>query len=173
MNLKKLLFSSILIFIISSLCHFLYSTFPCFLTSIFAPVNESIFEHLKMLFTAEMIFSIGTFLKEKEDRNKYLRMLLRGYLSIFILLLLYLPIYSFFGEHMIITLIILWITVLLTEYILTFLSKKKSHPYLNIASIFIIILTYVLFTYLTYHPIKEALFFDTKNQKYGIDILNK
>lgn len=173
MKFKNLLFRSIIIFLISTLCHFLYSTFPCFLTSIFAPVNESIFEHLKMLFTAEILFSLGSFYFEKKDKNKYLRMLLRGYLSLFILLLIYLPSYMLLGENMILTLVILFITIFLTEYILTFLSKKKHHPILNIVSVILIVLTYIIFTYLTYHPIKEQLFFDTKNKKYGIDILNE
>lgn len=172
MKFKNLLVRSIFIFILCSLCHFTYSTFPNFFTSIFAPVNESIFEHLKMLFTAEILFSIIIMVKEK-DNNKYLRALLRGYISIFILLLLYLPIYYFLGEIMILTFIILFVTIFLTEYILTFLGKKKHHPYLNIASVFLIIITYMLFTFLTYHPIKEKLFWDSENKKYGIDILNK
>lgn len=172
MNFKKLAKNSIIIFLLCCLCHFGYSAFPNFISSIFFPVNESIFEHLKMLFTAEILFSIGCFLFIK-DKNQYLRMLLRGYLSIFILLLLYLPIYYLFGEIMILTLIILLITIFITEYILCFLSNKKHHPYLNMASIFLIIITYVIFAYLTYYPIKENLFLDKENNKYGIDILNK
>ncbi len=167
MNLKNLIKSSVIIFALCSLCHFGYSTFPSFISSIFFPVNESIFEHLKMLFTAEVIFSLGSFLFIK-DNNKYIRMLLRGYLSIFILLLLYLPIYYLFGEIMIVTFLILFITIFATEYILGYLSTKKHHPYLNIASVFFIIITYILFSYLTYHPIKENLFLDKESNKYGI-----
>lgn len=125
-----------------------------------------------MLFTAEVIFSLGSFLFVK-DKNKYIRILLRGYLSIFILLLLYLPIYYLFGEIMIVTLLILFITIFGTEYILEYLSTKKHHSYLNIVSVFLIIITYIIFGYLTYHPIKENLFLDKENNKYGIDILNK
>jgi len=171
MKIKKLLLATILVFVLCFLCHFGYSTFPCFITSIFFPVNESIFEHLKMLFTAEIIFSLLSLFYVKEDKNPFLRMLLRGYLSIFILLLLYLPIYYFLGEVMILTFIILFITIFLTEYILTFLSKKKSYHFLNMASIFMVIITFGIFTFLTYHPIKEELFFDPENKKYGIDIL--
>ena len=173
MNIKKLLLESIFIFILCALCHFGYTIFPNFLTSIFFPVNESIFEHLKMLFTAEIIFSIGKIIFEKKDKNKYLRMLLRGILSVFILLLLYLPLYYFLGEIMILTFLILFTTIFLTEYILSFLSSKKSHPYLNIASIVGVVFIFIILGYLTYHPIKEKLFFDEQHKKYGIDIIEK
>lgn len=173
MNMKKLLLESIIIFILCSFCHFGYTIFPNFVTSIFFPVNESIFEHLKMLFTAEVIFSIGKIILDKKDKNKYLRMFLRGILSVFILLLLYLPIYYFLGEIMLLTFLILFTTIFLTEYILSFLSSKKSHLSLNIASIAGTILLFIILGYLTYHPIKEKLFFDEQHKKYGIDIIEK
>ncbi len=118
MKFKKLVLSTIIIFLLCSLCHFGYTIFPSFITSIFFPVNESIFEHLKMLFTAEVLFSIFTF--SKKDYSFFLLMFLRGCLSVFILLMLYLPIYYLLGEVMLVTFLILFITILLTEYILTF-----------------------------------------------------
>lgn len=171
MKFKKLVLSTIIIFLLCSLCHFGYTIFPSFITSIFFPVNESIFEHLKMLFTAEVLFSIFTF--SKKDYSFFLRMLLRGCLSVFILLMLYLPIYYLLGEVMLVTFLILFITILLTEYILTFLPKKKHHCYWNVASVFLLIGIYILFTYFVYHPIFEKLFFDEENKKYGIDILDE
>ena len=168
---KFILVNSILIFLINFPLHFLYERCPNFLTSLFVPVNESIFEHLKMLFTAEVLFSIFTF--SKKDYSFFLRMLLRGCLSVFILLILYLPIYYLLGEVMLVTFLILFITILLTEYILTFLPKKKHHCYWNVASVFLIIGIYILFTYFVYHPIFEKLFFDEENKKYGIDILDE
>ena len=47
---KKIILSSFIIFILSTLFHSLYNYLPCFLTSIIVPVNESIFEHMKMIF---------------------------------------------------------------------------------------------------------------------------
>ncbi len=169
-DFKSLLFSSIIIFILCSLFHFGYRLLPSFFTSIFFPVNESIFEHLKMLATAEVIFSLLVMIRGKQ-KNSFLKMFLRIILSIFLLLLLYLPIYTIFGEVMIYTFIALFISIFLTEYILTFLKKK--HPILNVVSAFLIIIIYLFFLYLTYHPIHEMLFYDNKNHKYGIDILDK
>ena len=53
---KKIILSSFIIFILSTLFHSLYNYLPCFLTSIIVPVNESIFEHMKMIFTSYMFY---------------------------------------------------------------------------------------------------------------------
>ena len=45
--------------------------------------------------------------------------------------------------------------------------------YLNIISAFLIIINFVIFTFLTYNPIKTFLFLDTESNKYGIDIVEK
>ncbi len=164
-NIKTILFSSIVIFILCSLFHFGYTFLPHFITSIFFPVNESIFEHLKMLATAEVVFSLYVIFR-KDKENGFLKMLLRIILSIFILLLLYIPVYSIFGEVMIYTFIVLFISIFLTEYILAFL--KKNHPILNVMSIFLIIGIYLLFLYFTYYPLHEKLFYDEKEHIYGV-----
>ncbi len=171
---KTFLKHSIFIFLFCIICHFFYSFFPNFFTSIFFPVNESIFEHLKMLATAEVIFSISMVVLKKEAMsNFFLRTFLRIYLAIFILLILYLPCYYLFKEVMLFTFIILWIAIFVTESIVSFLNEKKHYSALNFMSVFFIIGTYILFTYFTYHPPKENLFLDPMHNKYGIDILNK
>ena len=59
MNLKKVTIISIIsIFLISFLSHNLYKWIPNNLIAIFFPVNESIWEHLKMAFTSTMIYSV-------------------------------------------------------------------------------------------------------------------
>lgn len=61
---------------------------------------------------------------------------------------------------MIITFIIVYI---ISFYILITCSKKFDYLW-----IIPIIFGYFLFGYLTYNPIKEQLFFDTKDEIYGI-----
>jgi len=59
MTLKKL--KTIDVFVIFALCfftHSLYNLFSNGLFSIFFPVNESIWEHMKMIFSALMISGI-------------------------------------------------------------------------------------------------------------------
>ena len=59
MSLKKLKIIGLLITIgLSFLLHDLYYNYPSFLTRLFAPVNESIWEHMKIFFTCIMISSV-------------------------------------------------------------------------------------------------------------------
>lgn len=171
MNWKKAMINSIFIFILCSLIHFLYDFIPCFITSIFAPVNESIWEHLKMIFSASVIYTLLSNLYYK-DQNVFLISYLRGMFTIFILLAIYLPFRSIFGEIMLATLIILFISILLSEIIVQKIIKKH-YSFLNLISAFLILINFILFTYFTYYPIKTFLFFDTESHKYGIDILDQ
>lgn len=171
MNLKKIFINTILIFLICCVFHFIYNLIPNFLTSLFFPVNESIWEHLKLIFTANIVYTLLSNFYYK-NKNIFLISYLRGMLVIIILLTLYLPFRAIFGEIMIATLIILFISILLSEIIIE-KTIKKYYRTLNILSIFLIIINFILFAYFTYNPIKTSLFYDTKSDKYGIDILNK
>lgn len=171
MNLKKIIFNSFGIFILCSLFHFLYDLIPCFITSIFAPVNESIWEHLKMIFSASIFYTLLSNFYYK-DKNVFFISYLRGMLAIIILLIIYLPFRALFGEVMIATLIILFISIFLSEIILQKINKKH-YKILNFISVFLILINFILFTYFTYYPIKTFLFYDTESKKYGIDILDQ
>lgn len=125
-----------------------------------------------MIFTASVFFSIisNIFYKSK---NLAFTTYIRSMASIVILLLLYVPTYYIFGEILPITLILLFISLLLSEIITSKISEKKHYKYVNIVSVLLIIFNFLLFFYLTYYPIKEDLFLDRKNNKYGIDITAK
>ena len=110
--MKKIIINSIIIFLICSLFHFGYDFIPNFITSLFFPVNESIWEHLKMIFTSTIVFSFISNLFY-HDKNTLFKSYIRTMATIIILLILYLPTYYLLGEVMILTLIILFISVLL------------------------------------------------------------
>lgn len=166
--MKKIIINSIIIFIISAISHFIYDIFPNTITSLFFPVNESIFEHLKLVFTSGLIFSLIEFLFSKE-KNFFLKAFLRSILLVIILSIIYIPIYYLIGEKIIITLIILFITILITEYIITKISTTENYDIINIISLIFIIISYVIMTYLTYNPPKQDLFYDHKHNNYGLN----
>lgn len=59
MSLKKLKILSIIItFLFCFPLHFLYNKFPSFITSIISPVNESIWEHMKILFGSILLSGV-------------------------------------------------------------------------------------------------------------------
>lgn len=177
MNLKKIKIINVIgTFLLCFITHFMYDWFPNSLFSIFFPVNESIWEHMKMLFTSVLLFSIiEYFLLKKYDikyNNFIFNAFLKAFLSIPIYLIIYLPIYYNFKENMIVTFSIIVITFIIIEWISYKLSNLNHIKYLNFVSIILIIVCYIIFGYLTYNPIKSHIFLDTKNEKYGINDYN-
>ncbi len=170
--LKKWKFiSPIILFLISFPIHFLYTLFPNIITSFFAPVNESIFEHMKMIYTTYLIFSLieCIYFKKKQINvfNKYINPFISGIANILIFLIMYLPMRLILNESMIITFIILFISYIITSYISykIFLSKEISNKTIGII---LSLIVYIPFIYFTYNPIHNNFFYDTKNEIYGI-----
>ena len=105
MNLKKLkIISAIGIFILCFPLHFLYDWFPNSFFALFTPVNESIWEHMKLIFTATIIWSVIDYIimikKEIKFNNFFTQIFLTSFLSIPLYLVIFLPIYHKIGENM-------------------------------------------------------------------------
>lgn len=173
MNLtKSKIISTITIFALCFLFHFGYDIFQNSITAIFFPVNESIWEHVKMLFTA-IIFNglIDYLILKKWDikfNNFFLGLFVSAFASIPIFLILYLPFYYKIGAPMILNIGVLFITVVISQVINFWIQKRSNIKPLNIASIFLIIISYIVFGYLTYNPIRNEIFFDPMEEKYGL-----
>jgi hypothetical protein len=173
MNLKTIKIISIInIFILSFPIHFAYNFMRNIIASIIFPVNESIFEHMKIIFTATLINGIIDYILIKinkiEVNNFLFQLFYTSFIGIPIFLIIYLPENFFIGEYLILTILLLFITYIITGIISYYLLKSKSMPLLNIISIPLIIIIYSIFTYLTYNPPKNYLFYDTLKQSYGI-----
>lgn len=173
MNLKTLKVITVIgCFLLAFLTHFLYEWFPNTLFSIFFPVNESIWEHMKMLYTTILLYELIEFIILKLKKIKVNNFLLASFtsaiLSIPIYLIMFLPIFYKMGEKMIITFIIMLITFIIVQIIhYKLITYKEIH--LDILAFIFIITTYIVMGILTYYPPEIDLFFDTKNEKYGIN----
>lgn len=174
MNLKRIKMISVFgMFILCFLTHFLYNWFPNALFSIFFPVNESIWEHMKMMASSILIWSILEYFLYKKYRinhnNFALSMFLEVTLSIIIFLIIYLPIYHFTGSVFILNLIVLFISIYFANIISYYiLNLRPLHK--EILSIVGIILIYIVMGILTYNPPENYIFLDTQENKYGINI---
>lgn len=172
MNIKKFkIISIILAFAICFPLHFLYDIFPSFITSIFSPVNESIWEHMKLLF-GSIIFTgvlgkIYVLIKKQKVNNICFSTFTAACSSIPIFLIMFLPIYYIIGHNMITTIIIMFITIVLAEIISYIIMTKKDFKLENITILFTISI-YVIFAILTYYPLNNNLFIDPTNNLYGI-----
>ncbi len=167
---KKILINTGLVFLFSFLFHSFYNYLPIFPITIIAPVNESIFEHMKLIFTSYMFLTLIIYLFYKNKPNNYIASNTIGAIfNIVIFLIIYLPIYKLFGENLIVTLIIYFITIIITSFVKEQIEKRKNNKKLNLISGISIIIIYLIFTILTYFPLKiDILFKDPTNNSYGI-----
>lgn len=178
MNLKKIkLIAVIGIFIISIISHFSYELFPNILFSFFFPINESIWEHMKILFTSTLLYGLIDYLLLKKNNIKYnnfsFQLYFTAFSSIPIYLVIYLPIYKLIGENLFISITLMILVYILEQYISYHILKEKEFKILNIISVPIIIIIYLGFIYLTYNPPHTYVFYDIINEKYGINEYKK
>lgn len=177
MNLTKdKIISSILIFALCFLFHFLYEWFPNPLFAIFFPVNESIWEHMKILFSSICFYGIIDYIilyKSKiEFNNFFFNIFATSFLSVVIYLLIFIPIYNIIGENLIISISLMFIVIIISQIISYFILKSKHISYINSISFILIIISYVIFGYLTYNPLHNYLFLDINKNIYGINNYN-
>lgn len=172
MSLKKSRIIAVIgSFILGFIIHFAYQVFPNFIFSIIFPVNESVWEHMKILYSSILIYGIIDYFIGKKFNIQYNNFLFNlffcSFISIFIYLGLFLPIYYKIGESMFLSISILLITYIIV-YIISYYILKSDHFNYNYVWIILIVLGYIVFGYLTYNPIKNQLFFDTHDEIYGI-----
>lgn len=162
---KKIAINFFITFILMFIIHNVFPIFKNNITAIFFPVNESVWEHMKMLFTGILLtgFINYCFFKTK---NNSLSSLIVGIISIIIYLVCFLP---FNSDNKILIFSILIIDIIICEIIRYFLIKKEVfYKYNNLAFILIII-CYIIFGYLTYKPPICDLFKDKTKNMYGIN----
>ncbi len=161
-------------FALCFLIHNLYINHPCFITSIFSPVNESIFEHMKLFITSLSLITLFDYfifkIRNIKFNNVFLSLFLSIVFSIIFYLIIFIPIYNKIGENFLFIILLMFTTLLLSQIISYYIYKLKKYNYLNYISLFLIISIYIIFTYLSYNPIYNYLFFDILNNKYGINI---
>ena len=179
LNLKKMIIiNTIVMFVISFGVHFIYNLLPNNVFAIFFPVNESIWEHMKMLYTTVLLSSIIEYFIMKKNNIIYHNFLLITYLKsiliIGIYLVIYLPIYYNIGENMFVSISLMLITMLIINFLGYFILQTDEIKNQKFISVLLIILTYIVMGALTFKAPHMDIFFDTKDEKYGIsDYLNK
>jgi len=150
----------------------MYQWIPNDAFSILFPVNESIWEHMKLLVTPVLIFSMFEYIIYKR-KNIYFNNLILSYsismlLGIIIYLTIYLPINYIFGHSVGIAIGLLFIIFIIIQIISYYIMNYKEIKYSNLIGISIIALLYIAFGFFTYNPLGIDLFYDTEKKIYGI-----
>ena len=176
MNLKKLiLFGIIPIFILGSINHFTYDWTSITLLGLVYPINESIWEHMKLAILPTIIWWGLTYLlfkdKLKLDFKRYFVAFTVSLLvSTFLMPFLYYTYRYGFGIHLLIVDILnLLCTVtmgqLLALHIYNHYSWKKIYFNLCVIVLILVVLSFVIFTF---NPPHIPIFKDYDTGTYGI-----
>lgn len=177
MNKKRLkIISTILVILFSFLFHSVYDKFPNFVTSLFFPVNESIWEHMKMVYlsyvAAYIIELIIIYKSNMQIYNQKASIVISILFNITIYLIFYIPVYNLFGFNELITISSYIISIIITEIVsYKIIVSDKNYNFLNKYSYLILFIIELIFIYLTYFPLKLDIFIDELNKKTGISNL--
>ena len=131
-SLKKVkIISSIGIFLLCFLFHFIYEWIPNTVTSIFFPVNESIWEHMKLLFSSVIFYGIIDYLILQKFyikyKNFFTSLFMSALLIIPIYLIMFLPVYYKIGNRMIITILLMFLSIILSQVISYYILKDRYY----------------------------------------------
>ncbi|MGN0522496.1 MAG: DUF6512 family protein [Eubacterium sp.] len=162
----------IFVSVFGSLCHFIfewsgYSKAIAF----FCPVNESVWEHLKILFFPYLIWGIIEFILMKKPRGFIASKYIGAFLGMTVTVTFFYTYTGIIGKSIellnILSFFIGVFSAFAVDYILIKSSKLKPAFYDNIA-IALFILTAVIFFCFTFVPPFIPLFKDPKSLNYGI-----
>lgn len=167
-NIRYSFISSIILFLVMSLVHFVYNILNIDIIAMFFPTNESIFQHMKMIFTGFFIYYLVLFFIRRRwnFNNIFLTNLISVCICIVFFLSIYLPFRFRFGEVMIFTFILLFISIWLGQYLSYNFLKKDNYNSLNILSLMVIIITSLILAYFTFNPLHNDIFWDSDNETY-------
>ncbi len=172
MTLKKVkIINVVFLFCLSFFWHFGYKLFSNDLFAMFFPVNESIWEHMKIIFYVSLLGSVlQNLLCHKyniEINNKYIEMMVKPLLGVVIYLLVFIPVYLNLGENIIFSIGLMLLVYILMEFIgYKILLSHELH--IKILPIIILILSFILLSLLTFFPPYNFLFFDSVKLGYGV-----
>jgi len=170
---KTTIWGTVFIIVVGSLLHFVYEwSGESRFIAIFGAINESTWEHLKLLFWPALIFSIFEYLWVGNKYNNYLTArAISLYLGIFLIISMFYTYTGIFGNHfLVVDILIFVLSVVISQYVF---YKIATADYsvsntINIISLVAIILLMVAFMVFTINPPQIPLFQDPTSGEYGL-----
>ena len=160
------------ILLLGFLFHFVFEwTNRSAIVGIFVPVNESVWEHLKLGFWGLIVFSGIEYWSIGKQVNNYFISKGTGALILSITILVFYYSYtSLIGKNMLFLDIASFIigTLFCQLSVYKLYKRKPLHNVVNVIGMVLLILMAITFAFLTYFPPHTNLFKDATNNTYGI-----
>ena len=166
LNLKRFIWLGVpFIFLLGSLLHFAYDLFPNVIVSIFAPINESIWEHTKLIFYPTVLwYVLYFFLATKNElliKPKWFTSCVVSGITGIILVpfLFYFYTRAFGVESLIVDILIFFVAVLLGQFTaMHFYRYSKGLK--TIWSLNILLIIFAIYIVFTFAPPALPIFTD-------------
>lgn len=135
-----------------------------------APINESVWEHLKIVFTPLLVIGIVRYIVVKNDRNSYWTGLLLGMITSMLIVIFGFYLYSsLLGENLLIDIGLYVASIIVALYVSAFVrSGLKTTKVADGISIIAIVVIGLALVYLTIAPPKFSPFIEKGSGTYGI-----
>lgn len=167
----KEIISAFLVFsIVGTILHFTYNlSGKNIIVGIFSAVNESVWEHIKLLLTPIFVYNTIRYVLNYQT-NYFVMLFFELLVAIFGIIILYKVKLKIFGEGSpIINILIFYIVALLCSLTGYFIKSIYIPNYINMISIFGCIIIYITYILFTVCPPKKDIFKDPITGKYGIN----
>ena len=167
--LKFEIISTIIIMVLGTLLHFVYDwTNNNVIVGVISPVNESVWEHLKLLFYPMLLMLIvGYCYKGKNIPNYVCSKVIGIIVSVLFTVIFHYTYSGIIGESIeLVDIGSFFVAVLLGQYI-SYKKMKSSYDCNKTLSIAILLIMFICFTVFTFFPPRINLFKDPIENLYG------
>lgn len=162
----------IIIGVVGTLLHFLYEwSHHNKLVAIFAAVNESTWEHIKICLTPTILWSLYDGYQYGLNGNY----LIGKSLCLLIIILLIPALFYFYTTFtkkaiLWVDCICFYLTIICSQYVFYYYLNCNELPFnYTYASVILLFIEIGMYFFFTYQPIKNFLFEDPINHKYGLE----
>ena len=158
--------------ILGTILHFLFSwtNNSPFIAS-FSAVNESTWEHMKLVFVPSFIFAIvQSFFLKKEYDNFWLIKLIGIFIGTFLIPIFFYTLTGSFGKLSAFINILIFFVSVIIEYLieLYLFNSLEASKRVDLVLILTLIFFMILFIVFTFYPPKLPMFLDPLTKTYGI-----
>lgn len=140
-------------------------------TSLFFPVNESIWEHNKIIIGSFLIWAIIEKIYYKKRKNVIFAECISSLVCMILVMLIFTPVYLYIlnmNDNMIVTFGIFILAIIISQIVSYKLLQKEYYSKLEELGIILFVIFFLINIIFTYYPPKVALFYDYTNKIYGL-----
>lgn len=150
-------------FLLGSLFHFLYDFFPYPFIAIFSAINESVFEHLKLLVYPMLLGYIGVYWIKDLNMKKYGKAILCGVFSglAFLLMIYYFVRYGLGVESLIFDILLLFVSIVVGNYVSYYVYRYSDESFWKFSYVVLSLLIFLMILG-TFFPPSIPLFQEEK-----------